>query len=222
MRLHWSMKIFAIVAGLSLTTACPSDDEGTTAGNNGSSSTGTDPSSTTETDPPPADSSTSGMVEGSSSSGGGPPFGGQEDVDLANELWMTIGGATQDYANWAQIPGLEGVVDSAAPHADFAEIFINDIAEADDTFPDGSILVKENVTDDQGENIDAVTIMVRREGYEPSAGDWFWAKYLPDGTLDMNADGVPLAGRVGLGGMMGCIPCHGMAADDDFIYSNDP
>ncbi|MEM9456014.1 MAG: cytochrome P460 family protein [Myxococcota bacterium] len=218
------MATFAIVAGLSLTTGCPSDDEGTTAGNNnGSSSTGTDPSSTTETDPPPADSSSSGMADGSSSSdGGGPPFGGQEDVDLANELWMTIGGATQDYANWAQITGLEGVVDSAAPHADYAEIYINDVAEADDTFPDGSILVKENVTDEMGENIDAVTIMVRRDGYEPSAGDWFWAKYLPDGTLDMNANGVPLAGRVGLGGDMGCIPCHSGAMDDDFVFSNDP
>jgi len=202
MRMHWSMKTFAALAGLSLALSGCGDDSTTDTGS--MASTG---SNTTGADSTGADSS----------GGGGPPFGSDEDVMMAAQLWTDI----QGWDQWGQIPGLEGVVPSEAPHEAFAEIFINDVAAGDPTYPDGSILLKENVSDEAGESITAITVMMRVDGFEPMAGDWFWAKYLPDGTLDMNPDGVPLAGRVGLGGEMGCIPCHGMATGGDFVYSND-
>ena len=29
----------------------------------------------------------------------------------------------------------------------------------------------------------AVTVMYRTKGYNPEGGDWYWAKYNPDGTI---------------------------------------
>ena len=46
-------------------------------------------------------------------------------------------------------------------------------------------------------HLGAVTVMFRREaGYDAQNKNWFWAKYLPDGSLDKNPNGMQLAGRV--------------------------
>ena len=45
----------------------------------------------------------------------------------------------------------------------------------------------------RGDHLGSVTIMFRRsDEYAPDAGNWFWAKYLPDGSLDQTPDGLPL------------------------------
>lgn len=46
----------------------------------------------------------------------------------------------------------------------------------------------------------------------------FWAKYLPDGTLDSNLAGVKLAGRVTKGADQGCIASHEAASGGDYLY----
>lgn len=235
MRMHWSIKTLAVVAGLSITTGCPGDD-GTDPDTGNDTTAGTTPGTDTTAGTTPGTDTTAGTTPGTddststpgtgettaadsgSSGGGGPPFGNDEDVMMAEQLWADI----QGYEAWPQIPGSEGVVPSEAPHAMWAEIFINDTAAGDPTYPDGSIIIKNNVNDDMGTDVMAVTVMWKIAGYEPSAADWFWAKYLPDGSLDTNPDGVPLAGRVGLGGEMGCIPCHSMATDGDYVFTNDP
>ena len=61
--------------------------------------------------------------------------------------------------------------------------------------------------------------MYKIDGYAPGYGDWFWAKFLPDGTLDQNPNGVALAGAVGAGGTGGCVPCH-EDADSDYVFEN--
>lgn len=51
--------------------------------------------------------------------------------------------------------------------------------------------------------------MFKREtGYDRENLDWFWAKYMPDGSLDKNPKGRKLAGRIGKDGSGGCIVCH--------------
>ena len=59
----------------------------------------------------------------------------------------------------------------------------------------GDLVVKRNfgpegvsaleVLADPEKHLGAVTVMFRREaGYDADNGDWFWVKYLPDGSLD--------------------------------------
>ena len=61
----------------------------------------------------------------------------------------------------------------------------------------------------------------REAGYDDDNENWFWAKYLPDGSLDKNPKGMELAGRVAKGADMGCIACHSAAPGDDYLYVND-
>ena len=146
-----------------------------------------------------------------------PPFGGSDDVERAAQLWQDV----QGYGEWAQLPGLEGIRPGGMPHGAFVRVFTNDVAAADlVTLEPGSVLLKENFGEDDESTLGAITVMARVEGYEPEAGDWFWAKYLPDGSLDQNDAGVPLAGRIGLGASMGCIACHSAADGDDFVWEN--
>ena len=46
-------------------------------------------------------------------------------------------------------------------------------------------------------------------------------KYGKDGSLDENAQGVLMAGRIAKGMNVGCIHCHAKAKGNDFFYSND-
>lgn len=63
-----------------------------------------------------------------------------------------------------------------------------------------------------GEHLDAITVMFQRAGFNPDNDDWFWVKYLPDGTLDLVGE-TQMAGNVG-----GCIGCHADAPGGDWIF----
>ena len=60
-----------------------------------------------------------------------------------------------------------------------------------------------------------------KAGYDTANKNWFWAKYLPDGSLDKNPKDMELAGRVAKGAEMGCIACHSAAPGDDYLYVSD-
>ncbi len=67
----------------------------------------------------------------------------------------------------------------------------------------------EAVSENPAEWLDSLIAMYKREaGYDPEDGDWFWAKYNPDGTVQKNPAGVALAGRVAKGAPHGCIACQ--------------
>jgi hypothetical protein len=53
----------------------------------------------------------------------------------------------------------------------------------------------------------AITVMYKVKGYNPEAGDWFWAKYGPDGK-------IAAEGKVN-----SCIECHGAKKANDFIHT---
>jgi len=136
------------------------------------------------------------------------------------------------YTDWPFEPGVpEGYYIGQQPHGLILRSFVNDIAlEAigsdAEAFAEGSIIVKENHVDDHTEgdaeaeapepqtavpdfegNLESLTFMVKVPGYNPEAGDWFWAKMQPDGTID--AAGQPA----------GCIGCHGQVADNDYVFN---
>ncbi|MFT4961818.1 MAG: hypothetical protein ACI92Z_002912 [Paracoccaceae bacterium] len=62
--------------------------------------------------------------------------------------------------------------------------------------------------------------MYRREaGFDTGNQNWFWVKFLPDGSLDKNPKGMRLVGKVAKGADKGCIACH--SGEDDYLFTTD-
>jgi hypothetical protein len=116
-----------------------------------------------------------------------------------------------DYENtWKMWPGKSAFYKGRAPHGAFLTTYVNGIAydaieSKTGVIPFGAIVVKENYTPDK--KLAATTVMYKVEGYDPEAGNWFWAKYAPNGK-------VSAAGKVKM-----CINCHGMKKDNDYIMT---
>lgn len=153
------------------------------------------------------------------------PFGTDADTDYAGELWTQMvdaGLAGDDAIASFPYPGTD-------PHGMMLMTFYDTATVGGH---EGDLVVKRNfgpegVTGDEAlaspdEHLASVTVMFRREeGYDPDNANWFWAKYLADGSLDANADGVPLAGRVAKGADQGCIACHAGAGGGDYLFTTD-
>ncbi len=117
-----------------------------------------------------------------------------------------------DYRQWRLWPEKGELYPGQEPHGAFLTTYVNDrahsaIAGKKGAIPARSIIVKENY--DADKNLDSLTVMYKVAGYNPEDGDWFWAKYQPDGTIDLE------------GKLAGCIECHGKMRDNDFIYTSD-
>ena len=150
----------------------------------------------------------------------GQSFGGEEDQDYASQLWQTMTEqnlAGDDVVQAFPYPGTD-------PHGMMLETFYTDATLDGHS---GTLVVKRNygpegvtvdeVLGNRGEHLTAVTVMFRRDdGYAPETGNWFWAKYLPDGSLDQAPNGAAMAGEV-----QGCIACHTGAGGGDFIFTTD-
>ena len=88
------------------------------------------------------------------------------------------------YTKWEFWPDHQGMQPGRAPHGPLHKVFVNDRA-LDSSQPPvqyGSIAVKENYGKDK--ELKAITVMYKVTGYNPDAGDWFWAKYSPEGKAD--------------------------------------
>lgn len=151
------------------------------------------------------------------------PAGGAEDQAFAASLWQVM--LTQRLVGDDALRAFP--YDGVAPHGMMLETFYSSATVGDHT---GPLIVKRNygpegvsvdeVLADPGKHLGAVTVMFQREaGYDSDNMDWFWAKYLPDGSLDKNPAGMALAGRVGKGMDEGCIACHSGAGD--YIFTTD-
>jgi hypothetical protein len=117
---------------------------------------------------------------------------------------------TKPYTEWKHWPGYEDMYPAESPHGAFLKLFVNDkalqaIEEGQMPLPPGSIIVKENYGDDK--TLMAVTPMYKAEGYNPEAGDWFWAKYGAEGE-------VMASGKV-----QACIDCHKKKKDKDWLFT---
>lgn len=126
-------------------------------------------------------------------------------------LWNRIF-KESDYHTYSYMPGQEGLKPGQSPHGVLHKIFANKILldgipTKTDSVPYGSIIVKENYNSD--EELDKLTVMVKVKGYNPEAGDWFWAALKTDGTV--LAEGTP----------EGCLSCHSGVKSNDYIIVKD-
>ena len=156
----------------------------------------------------------------------GAPFGGEEDVSFAQELWNALVDADLAGDDAILVRPYKGT----EPHGfQLATIYSQLSLEG----RSGQLIVKRNygpegVTTDQvinnpDEHLASITVMyAREEGYDSDNRNWFWVKYLPDGSLDKNPAGKQLAGRVAKGADQGCIACHSIAPGGDYEYLRDP
>ena len=123
-------------------------------------------------------------------------------------LWNRIT-EEADYKSYSFWPGHEGIQPGQSPHGAYHRIYINKVLfdalpVKTKISPIGTIIVKENLS--SAKVLDSITVMTKVRNYNPEIGDWFWAKYSPEGKV--LAEGTP----------KGCISCHkGMSANDYVI-----
>lgn len=116
------------------------------------------------------------------------------------------------YEKWSMWPGKEKLYPGTEPHGALLTTYVNEAAlkginEQGGKLPDGAIVVKENYMPDK--KLAAVTVMYKKAGFNPEAGDFFWLKYTPDGKIEAE-------GKVEM-----CIGCHAKAQGGDFLFTND-
>ena len=125
----------------------------------------------------------------------------------AERLWerIMVEAPYESYSFW---PGEEGIQPGQAPHGPFHRVFVNktlyqSVPVSDAAAPNGSLIVKENL--DTARELTSFTVMAKVSGFDPEHGDWFWARYLADGS-------VAAAGSV-----QSCIVCHAGMRENDYI-----
>ncbi len=152
-------------------------------------------------------------------------FGDKASVAFSKDLWTALTKANLVGKNSVNARPYEG----QAPHGAVLETITSTVNVKGRS---GQVIVKKNfgpagiktsdVWADPNKHLMAVTVMFKREaGYDKDNKDWFWAKYMPDGSLDKNPKGMMLAGRVAKGMDKGCIACHSGAGGGDYLFIND-
>ena len=152
------------------------------------------------------------------------PFGGEADVKYAKSLWTSMINAS--YAGQDSI--MSQPYTGQHPHGAILDTIQGPI-NIDGRLHHiiikrnygGPGVSKETVANDPEKYLKAVTVMLKRPGYDPDDKDWFWVKYLPDGSLDKNPKGMMLAGMVAKGKPAGCIACHTAAPGGDMVFTSD-
>ncbi len=151
------------------------------------------------------------------------PFGTDTEAAYAADLWTVMDSMNLVGADMVRSFPYDGI----DPHGKMLETFYTRATVNGHT---GTLVVKRNygpegvtvdqVLNDPEKHLGAFTVMFRREmGYDEDNQNWFWAKYLPDGSLDKNPKGMRLAGRVAKGAEAGCIACH--SSEADYIFTTD-
>jgi hypothetical protein len=127
------------------------------------------------------------------------------DAEALNEYIVL----NNPYRAWRLWPG-KGRLYEARPPLGLATTFVNDTAywgiKRKKGLADGAIIVLENYSPATREFL-GLFVMYKVKGYNPGAGDWFWAQYDPSGK-------PVAAGRV-----KACIDCHQKAKDNDYIFT---
>lgn len=152
------------------------------------------------------------------------PFGEPEDVAYAAKLWQAMIDA--------RLIGQDSVMSTPYtgqhPHGAILDTIDTEMTLEGNT---GELIIKRNyggdgvsqqaVANNPEQWLQAITVMYRRNGYDADNRNWFWVKYLPDGSLAKNPKGMELAGRVAKGAKQGCIACHQSAPGGDYVFNHD-
>ncbi|MGD9123813.1 MAG: cytochrome P460 family protein [Desulfarculaceae bacterium] len=137
----------------------------------------------------------------------GPVLAADKPPADAAAIWTYIT-KTSPYAKWKVWPDYAGMQKARSPHGAQNKVFVNPIGfgAKKPPMPYGTIQVKESFN--KGGKLLNIAIMYKSKGYNPAAGDWFWALYSPSGE-------VLRAGK-----HKGCIGCHGVKADNDYVTTH--
>jgi hypothetical protein len=113
------------------------------------------------------------------------------------------------FKDWKRLPEIPKSHGSFVPDTPEQKTYANKQALESTTLPlsNGAMVAKYNLS--PANEIKAITIMYKSEGYNPSAGDWFWVEYDPDGKVQK--EGKPES----------CIGCHAKAASNDYLLAHD-
>jgi len=126
----------------------------------------------------------------------------------AEALWAHLQDA--DYRSWPMFPGKGELYSGTEPHGMLLTTYVNRIASDALTngasmLPAGAIIVKENYMPDS--TFAAATVMHKVPGYDAGNGDWYWAKYDPNGVV-VDAGRAPM-----------CQQCHAAQRQRDFVMT---
>jgi hypothetical protein len=113
------------------------------------------------------------------------------------------------YQGWQLWPGKSKFYPGRFPHGSLLTTYVSKgtyraVQAKAGRIPAGEFVVKENYTPEK--QLVAITVMYKQAGYNTEGGDWFWLKYLPDGTIQAE-------GKVG-----GCIGCHAAVRGNDWLF----
>ncbi len=131
---------------------------------------------------------------------------GLSDRELAEGLWRL----SRDWPAWAAPEGWEGTQASSpeaeGSHGVYTEIRLNALAEGTlgGDVREGGILLSLALEDD-GETVRQWAAMRKIPGYDGEHGDWFWARYSPEGEVQIS------------GSATDCIRCH--LNGTDYVYT---
>lgn len=131
----------------------------------------------------------------------------------ADEVWTALHDA--DYRSWGTFPRREpGFYEGTRPHGALLRLYVNDVAAENFLgLPHGTVIVKENWVDE--ETLRSIAVMRRIDGFAPDSGDWWYARYEPDGSV-ATENGERLVGDV-----PSCGGCHRAAEGGDWVYGNE-
>jgi len=153
-----------------------------------------------------------------------PPFSGPDDVKYAADLWTSM--VNESYAGKDAIksrpytgqPPHGAILDTIEGPINIAGKIHHIIIKRNYGGPGVS---KDAVANDPAKFLKAITVMLKRPGYDPEDQDWFWVKYKPNGELHTNPKGMKLAGKIAKGMPVGCIACHSAAPGGDMIFTHN-
>lgn len=146
-------------------------------------------------------------------------FGTDEHQSYGDALWAAL--SEKNFVGEDAI--MSKTYEGTNPHG---TVLVTLVGNAEVNGDNGTVIVKRNyggpgatmdsVSDNPEEYLMATTVMFQREGYAPENDDWFWAKYLPDGSYDTAPNGAALVGSP-----TGCVSCHSTAPGDDMVFLNN-
>lgn len=158
-------------------------------------------------------------------------FTSQVDAQKSSEpfearFWKFLIG--NNYKQWAPAPGQDGDFYSGqVPHGALLKLYINRSAASNVAgLQVGSVVVLENYRTDK--SLKSISVMYKTEGFNPSANDWYWVEYNPDGTVveDFSQESADeILASTSSSKLMGkasqCIDCHSNAGGTDLAFFND-
>ena len=122
----------------------------------------------------------------------------------AAALWRYIT-QTSPYTAWGSWPDYQGLQRARSPHGPFNRVYVNQIGLGSAQTPVAHGTMEVKAVHYADGKLKGVVVQYKVKGFNPKGGDWFWARYTPEGQ-------VSSAGK-----LAGCIACHEAMADNDYI-----